>query len=355
MVGTEQQGEWTVNAGVTAWGGIQLAGWLKGLLGDVGVGAKLWDEEWEIDRGTWELGRVVAADPSPADGAKYVLTDVVLSWHAGGTAASHDVYFGTVSPPPFVHNQPATTYDPGGLAKDTTYYWQIDEVDTGGTTKHEGQVWSFTTVPDIPVSDPDLVGWWKLDEGEGSTALDWSGHNHHGRVRGDPQWVAGRHGSALELDGTDDYVDFGNPPDLPSGRSPRSMCGWGKTNSVADGWRWIAAYGSAWLSQAMFIGMLGDDLFGGGYWDDIQKNDFWQVGVWHHICLTYNGTTARLYADGIEVASGTKIWNLVLNRAHIGRQVNDYAEFWDGLVDDVRIYNKALTQEEIVQVMGGDL
>ena len=49
-----------------------------------------------------------------------------------------------------------------------------------------------------------------------------------------------------------------------------------------------------------------------------------------------------------------KNWSLVPSRAHIGRQVNDIVEFWDGAVDDVRIYNKALTPEEVKQAMRGD-
>jgi hypothetical protein len=70
------------------------------------------------------------------------------------------------------------------------------------------------------------------------------------------------------------YVDFGNPPELPDGRSPRSMCAWAKTNTTASGWRWIAAYGSEGTSLAMFIGMNGSSLYGGGYGDDVYVNGF---------------------------------------------------------------------------------
>jgi len=295
----------------------------------------------------------IASEPSPADGAKWVDIDADLSWTPGAGAVTHDVYFGTVDPPPLVKaKHPDPTYDPGTLAKDTTYYWRIDE--RNGTV-YTGDVWSFKTLPDIPISDPNLVAWWKLDEGQGTTVLDWSGHEHNGTLLNGPQWVAGYDGSALELDGADDYVDFGNPPDLPSGTSARSICGWARTDTVASGYRWIAAYGSPIVSQAFFIGMLGSDLVGGGYGlDDVVAPGFWQVDEWHHICLTYDGATARLYTDGIQVGSAAKSWNLVLSRVHIGRQVNTAAEFWDGLVDDVRIYKKALTLAEIKQAMRGD-
>jgi hypothetical protein len=62
---------------------------------------------------------------------------------AGIFATSHDVYFGTSIPPSFIGNQTATTFEPGTMSKNTTYYWRIDEVNPWGTTT--GAVWSFTT------------------------------------------------------------------------------------------------------------------------------------------------------------------------------------------------------------------
>ncbi len=86
----------------------------------------------------------------------------------------------------------------------------------------------------------------------------------------------------------------------------------------------------------------------------MSATGFWDLDVWHHICLTYDGVTAILYADGVEVASAAKTWNLTLGRAHIGRQVNDAAEFWSGRVDDVRLYDVALTPAQILEIMRGD-
>jgi hypothetical protein len=89
-----------------------------------------------------------ASNPNPADGATFVSTTADLSWTAGSDATSHDVYFGTTKPPPFMQNQTATTFDPGTMAYSTTYYWRIDEVrDDGKTT---GKIWSFTTLSSPP-------------------------------------------------------------------------------------------------------------------------------------------------------------------------------------------------------------
>ena len=108
-----------------------------------------------------EFASKYATDPDPADGAESVPVDTTVSWTPGDTAATHDVYFGTSSPPALIGNQEANSYDPGSLGPGTTYYWQIDEVEADGTTKHTGDVWSFTTVPDIPIAP----GWTNADVG----------------------------------------------------------------------------------------------------------------------------------------------------------------------------------------------
>ncbi len=66
-----------------------------------------------------------------------------LRWTSEYKATSHDIYFGTTNPPPFVVNQETTEFDPGTLESDTTYYWRIDEKNANGTTT--GDVWSFKT------------------------------------------------------------------------------------------------------------------------------------------------------------------------------------------------------------------
>jgi hypothetical protein len=102
----------------------------------------------------WQFrtGPGAASGPTPADLASGVETEANVGWTAGAGATSHNVYFGTNAgdvgsdtPPPGVSkgNQTSTTFDPGTLAAGTLYFWRIDEVGPGGTTK--GEVWEFTT------------------------------------------------------------------------------------------------------------------------------------------------------------------------------------------------------------------
>lgn len=87
-----------------------------------------------------------ATIPSPADSLPFATTTPMLNWTAGAYTLSHDVYFGTSNPPPFIGNQTGTTYTPGTLPVNTQYYWRIDEKNNNGTTT--GTLWTFTTIPD---------------------------------------------------------------------------------------------------------------------------------------------------------------------------------------------------------------
>lgn len=89
-----------------------------------------------------------ASDPNPADGGRGVSITADLNWTASDYATSHDVYFGTSSPPPFIGNQSSTIFDPGTMAYSTRYYWRIDEVGVAGKTN--GLVWSFNTLTKPP-------------------------------------------------------------------------------------------------------------------------------------------------------------------------------------------------------------
>jgi hypothetical protein len=93
-----------------------------------------------------------ARNPAPANNAVDVAPDANLSWTAGSGAVSHNVYFGTSNPPAFQNNQTATTFDPGVLDFNTTYYWCIDEVNGPNTVT--GDLWMFTTASGL-AKNPD--------------------------------------------------------------------------------------------------------------------------------------------------------------------------------------------------------
>jgi hypothetical protein len=294
-----------------------------------------------------------AYNPSPADGAKYVGLDVTFSWTAGYLAALHTVYFGdnfddvnnAVGKPPLT----TATYNPGPLEKDKTYYWRVDEFD--GSVTHKGEVWSLTTIPLIPVNDPNLVGWWSLDEGSGSVAVDWSGHDGHGNIIGEPQWVVGQDGDALELDGSN-WVDCGTPEDLQI-IGPLTIACWVNPAVLTGDKGYVALNGSyAFKSYTDHLRFTTPGIL-----DHDGLNSIIKTGVWQHVAVTFEPDTVggtRFYINGVETdrldsssLSGGSGPFLIGNNQWAGQT-------FIGMIDDVRVYNKILTADEITQAMRGD-
>lgn len=148
------------------------------------------------------------------------------------------------------------------------------------------------------------------------------------------------------FNGSNNYINIGDPIAYGSGLSPRSMCAWAELNSIPGSYAWILAIGTASAGSAMFIGASTNGLDGGAYTNDIGVSNFWTAGVWNFVCLTYDGATASLYANGSLVASAAKTWSLVPNVGYIGKQVNNN-EPWPGLIDDARIYSRVLSPAEV--------
>jgi regulation of enolase protein 1 (concanavalin A-like superfamily) len=307
---------------------------------------------------------LTAWSPEPGNGVQYVPAGSVLKWKAGMNASGHDVYLSTDADA--VANRdasvrvadqlPALSYDPGGLENDTTYYWVVDERGMGGT-KQEGEVWSFRTLPVINIDDPSLIGWWKLNEGLGTFAVDWSGHGNHGEIRGDAQWVEGLFGDALNFDGVDNFVFTDkSAADLDvDADKPKTATAWVYTRGFNNGA--IFDLGARSAGQDFCLRTLGTvDNWRTQHWDAAYDHDFVQASAddWVHFALVFNGTDSTVYANGVSVSSKACVLNTATaNPFQIG--CYGWPEYYfDGVIQDVRLYNKALTADEIKVVMRGD-
>ncbi|UCD50847.1 MAG: hypothetical protein JSW27_25395 [Phycisphaerales bacterium] len=101
---------------------------------------------------SFTVATVLASSPLPPHGAKWIDNEADLAWAPGLGAVTHDVYFGTDraavvegTGETYKGTQEGTSFDPGTLEENATYYWRIDEMEADGITPHHGDVWRFTT------------------------------------------------------------------------------------------------------------------------------------------------------------------------------------------------------------------
>jgi hypothetical protein len=310
-----------------------------------------------------------AYNPDPPDGAEFVGQDVTLSWASGLNAKVHYVYFGdnsddvnnaTVGVPTVV-----TSYTPGTLELEKTYYWRVDESD--GVTTFEGDVWSFTTLPVIAIADPRLKGWWKLDEGYGPIAVDWSGHDNHGSVTGTAlSWMPddGMIGGALSFNGTASDTDYVEVSTADVSLAAGTVAMWAKlrANPQAPATRYFFGHTTipAYSDRIQLYMNNSDTILDLGLGDSHDRHtDIMSLTTetWYHVALTWDGGRYVVYVNGEEKANGSYTGLDALNpAANIGNDGNpgERTEAFNGLLDNVRIYDYALPQAEILNSMRGD-
>jgi hypothetical protein len=321
------------------------------------------DRLWRGQVWKFTVQPLVAYNPSPPDEAKYIDRDADLAWSPGFGAQRHNVYFGTDpgNLPLVSAMQAATTYDPRTLNYSTTYYWRIDEYD--GTNTNTGDVWSFTTIVNIPIADPNLVGWWKFDEGQGSIVVDWSGRGNHGNIRGGTEWVQGYDGGALRLKGVDGYVDL-PIGSLISSLQSATFTSWVNFSNLGGAWQRIFDFGSGTPTYIFLCPRTGTDgpmrvaIQTGGGGESLIDSPETLPTDWHHVAVVIRPGNMQIYLDGVVVASGsTAVVPSELGQTSsnwLGRSQYVADAYLNGILDDFRIYNYAMSQADIPKTMRGD-
>jgi len=209
-----------------------------------------------------------------------------------------------------------------------------------------------------------LVAHWKLDEGGGDTAVDSAGSND-GTLINDPCWVTGQVGNyALDFDGVDDYVDCGNDESLDVGGGNFTIVAWAKRAVQTDDFVVVAKRLPAlpepdgpltgWIFKMRErSGNRELVLWESEEWGNSYPYPF-DADIWYHIAAVRNKTNSQVtfYIDGESKAtlyfSNADLSNSA--KLSIGRQSEEDLGYANGKIDDVRIYDRALSAEEIQQL-----
>ncbi|MGB2864922.1 MAG: LamG domain-containing protein [Sedimentisphaerales bacterium] len=206
----------------------------------------------------------------------------------------------------------------------------------------------------------DLVSYWTFDEGSGDAVYDTSGNDNNGTING-ATWGVGKYGTALQFNGQDNYVEVPSSNSLEIEENV-TIAAWVNWIDAGDTWICILANGQQngpWENYGLFVNRSSRFLYftlslDGGHVPQQTPNNITVPNEWVHVCATWDGSAARIYVNAemeLEIAqAGTLVPpGLPLRIGHR----NGSAHYFNGTLDEVRIYNHALTEAEILAAMEG--
>ena len=276
----------------------------------------------------------------------------------------HNIYKDTVSG--FTPTSPVATSDTNSyidtaVSNGITYYYRVSAVDVGNNEGAYSQEVSVT-----PSEEPNLIAYWKFDEGSGTQVTDSSGNGNDGIIYGATRVSEGKFGSCLSFDGSSDYIAIPSHTTLRPANITINV--WVKPDSATideyasivghpydDEASWDHPYFSwrigRWSNTSNVQYFISDS---GGLEDSQGSADVWNRNEWQMVTLVYDGETTYGYVngepDGTDTTPGGNIdYDASNPDVVIGmRSVDDTGEYYGGLIDEIRIYNRALTPEEIL-------
>jgi hypothetical protein len=255
---------------------------------------------------------------------------------------------------------PGPQHNDTGLALNTSYTYRVRAVDAAGNVGPMSEIATVTTLTTANV--PGLVAAYAFDEGVGTSVTDTSSSGNHGVVANATWTIAGRYGNALTFNGTNARVNvtdsaslhlttgmtleaWVSPVALPAKNCTGPSCSWMDViHKEPDSWYIEASSDINQQPEAGGIFVAGKHIvFGPAPLP---------INAWTHLALTYDAAMVRFYVNGALVAAGQETSPLTVSTAplRIGGD-SIFGQYFKGTIDEVRIYNRALTGAEI----GGDM
>jgi hypothetical protein len=246
--------------------------------------------------------------------------------------------------------------------------WELPTPDDGNITENT-YVYLNTTITDLVDTsaffdwNKSLIGYWAMDFHNSTGVYDNSSYDNFGIFNGadfgESNITAGKYGNALEFDGVNDYINLGDTAE--GNYDAMTIEAWIKrTSNTPSGWRTPLHRndGTSVGSSVFFIGLesgthnivatIGAGS-GAGYMAG-DTNIFTELDTWYHVVNSWDGTTARVYIDGVKkVEYGLLSTNFNNKPAvtRIGASGNSAGYLFNGEIDEVKIYSRALSPEEI--------
>jgi len=206
----------------------------------------------------------------------------------------------------------------------------------------------------------DLVGYWRLDEGSGTMVYDSSGNDNNGTIHG-AKWDAGKYGQALQFNGQDNYVEVPTSDSLEIDTNV-TIAAWIYWIDAGDGWQGILSKGpmsGPGENYSLFVNRDGRFFhfvlaLNVGRVQQNSPNNSVVPNEWQHVCCTWDGSVTRIYITGEVAMEMDQVATIIPSTLplRIGHREAS-SHYWNGIIDEVRIYNHALTEAETLAAMEG--
>jgi hypothetical protein len=204
-----------------------------------------------------------------------------------------------------------------------------------------------------------LVGWWTFDEGSGNIAADSSGNGNDGTLNGPVEWTTeGKIGGAMKFTGPYNYIQIQDSPSLDM-TDEITIAAWINPSWTGNN-RILQKSSGGGDNQYRLLKEWGDNMvfhLPGLSPDRLEFEGLPPIGEWTHLAATYDGSSMKVYYDGVVVGEmessgqmGVSDGTLCIGTKH---EIAPAGDEFNGMLDDVRIYNRALSVSEIKQ-LGGD-
>ncbi|MDD3102264.1 MAG: DUF2341 domain-containing protein, partial [Patescibacteria group bacterium] len=204
------------------------------------------------------------------------------------------------------------------------------------------------------------VGTWNFDEGAGLVANDTSGGGNTGTVSAGAAWTSsGKFGNAIDFTAANSSVNLGKIPAGLTKTTSHTASLWVKGNEANSHLKFPLSIGLSTLvvgtsdNKMLVTRYSADPACGGEGGHDSISSGTYNWSTWHHLVFTYNGdnTYDKIYVDGSDVTVQTTGWCISnANDTVFGYDLVLASLKWNGLIDDIEIYNTALTAPEITDL-----
>ena len=268
-------------------------------------------------------------------------------WFEYGTTSGS---YGNISSTQSVNgtSDTAVSISINGLSASTTYYYRLVAQNSVGMKY--GSEMSFVSVSGTDGTSGPQVHY-TLDEGSGTIATDVSGNGNNGTING-ATWSTGKSGGGLSFDGGDgDYMIRTNPSSGLKPSSEVAIAAWIKTGATDTGGAEVVSMGDSYALRVEKDGNIRFFYYNGSGYKSVRTTGVNVLdGAWHHIVGQKTGTALQVYVDGGSQVTtdntGTILYTLGTD-LFIGRHGKGGTDYdFNGSIDEVRIYNRALSNQE---------